>query len=313
MTNSLARRLAASLLLATLAVATVGCSTGSQSDDSGGAESAADTGYAAGDEPASDSLLGAPEAENERNGVQNASTSTTTQTASVISTGSVSLRGDDVEDLRNDVADIVLAHGGTIADEQSTTGGSEKDELRTARLVLRIPSSDFAATLDELKRLGTLDSVKSASKDVTTEVIDTQVRVAAQERSIARIVELLDRAKSIRDIMAIEAQLTDRQANLESLQSQQAWLADQTSLATISVEINRTDVPVATKEKDRGFLTGLATGWSGLKTFVVGTLTVLGVVLPFASVLALIGFPFWFLVRRFTRRPAPSPGLTPEV
>ena len=50
-----------------------------------------------------------------------------------------------------------------------------------------------------------------------------------------------------------------------------------------------------------GFLAGLAAGWKALKSFTVGTLTVVGALLPFLVVFALIGAPIVWLVRR--RRP----------
>ncbi|MGD9957872.1 DUF4349 domain-containing protein [Nocardioides sp.] len=290
-TTSSARRLAATTLLLSLGLALTACSSGS--DDS----SADSGGVSALSEPAADAPVDG-DAFSARNAADKASPEAT---QSIISTSSIALRGDDVQAIRDDVADIVAAHSGTIADERSV---SSKGSLKTSRLVLRVPGSDFEAALEELKKVAEVETSTKKAEDVTTQVIDTRVRVAAQVRSIKRITELLDRAQSIRDIMAIEAQLTRRQATLDSLQAQQAWLADQTSLATISVEINRTDVPVAHKEKDRGFLTGLSAGWSGLKTFVVGALTVLGAVLPFAVVLGFFAVPAWFVLRRFARRPA---------
>ena len=221
------------------------------------------------------------------------------QTRAVISTGSVDLRGDDVQAARDEVEAIVTAHGGQIDDERSTS--DDDGELRTTHLVLRFPSADFAATLDELKKVADLQSATSKSEDVTTQVIDNDIRVRAQARSIKRIEQLLDRARSIRVIMAIEAQLSRRQAALDSLESQQAWLSNQTSLATITVEINRTDVPVA-EDDHSGFLAGLSAGWHGLKATTVGVLTATGALLPFLAVLALIGLPLLLLVRRLGRR-----------
>ncbi|CUR55091.1 putative Lipoprotein [metagenome] len=301
MTPASTRRLAAITLLATLGLTFAAC-TGAGSDS---ASSDGDAGVAAAPEA---DRLDAP-----ADGFDSNTFSTVSDAAnaekqapeerSVISTSAITLRGDDVQGIRDDVADIVAAHGGTIADERSA---SSKGSLRTSRLVIRVPGSDFEATLDELKKAGKVDSFTTKAEDVTTQVIDTRVRVAAQVRSIKRITELLDQAQSIRTIMAIEAQLTRRQAALDSLQAQQAWLADQTTQATISVEINRTDVPVVEEEKDRGFLTGLSAGWSGLKTFVLGSLTVLGAVLPFAVLIAVLGIPAWFVLRRFVRRPEVS-------
>ena len=283
-TNSRVRRLAASTLLATLAVVFTACSS---SDDAGGA-SGGDA--LEGDVPAAAPAKSGDTAKRARSAVQ---------TRAVIATGSVTLRGKDVQAARDEVESIVTAHGGTIDDERSTS--DDDGELRTTRLVLRFPSADFTATFDELKQVAELQSATSKSEDVTTQVINNGIRVRAQARSIQRIEQLLDRAQSIRDIMAIEAQLTRRQAALDSLESQQAWLSDQTSQATITVEINRTDVPVA-EETDRGFLAGLSAGWNGLKATTVGVLTATGALLPFAVVLAVLGPPVWLLARRLVRR-----------
>ena len=273
-------------MLATLAVAITGCSA--NDDDAGGSSSqmAAEDG----DAPANGALVSDLK-ETARSAVQ---------TRAVISTGSVDLRSADVQAARDEVEAIVTDHGGQIDDERSTS--DDDGELRTTHLVLRFPSADFAATLDELKKVAELQSAKSKSDDVTTQVIDNDIRVRAQARSIKRIEKLLDRARSIRVIMAIEAQLSRRQAALDSLESQQAWLSNQTSLATITVEINRTDVPVA-EEDHSGFLAGLSAGWHGLKATTVGVLTATGALLPFLAVLALIGLPLVLLVRRLGRGP----------
>ena len=61
-------------------------------------------------------------------------------------------------------------------------------------------------------------------------------RPTPQHRTGSRT--LLDRAQNLRDIVLIESELTRRQADLDSLEHQSAYLADQTSLATITVDID---------------------------------------------------------------------------
>jgi hypothetical protein len=283
-TNSRVRRIAASALLAALAAAFTGCSA--NDSDAGGTSS--EVAALDGDAPANGAVAGGSAAR----------ARPAVQTRAVISTGSVELRGADVQAARDEVKAIVTTHGGQIDDERSTS--DDDGELQTSHLVLRVPSADFAATLDELKKVADLQSATSKSEDVTTQVIDNDIRVRAQERSIKGIERLLDRARSIRVIMAIEAKLSRRQADLDSLKAQQAWLSNQTSLATITVEINRTDVPVA-REDHSGFLAGLSAGWHGLKATTVGVLTATGALLPFLAAVALIGLPLMSLVRRRAR------------
>jgi hypothetical protein len=224
----------------------------------------------------------------------------------VISTAAVSLTSDDVAEARFDVQKIVDQFGGEVAEEQ-TEGG---EDMRRSRVVIRIPSDEFSQAVAALEKVGALESSTRKSEDVTTQVIDNAARIRAQEESLRRVEVLLGRATSIRDIVAIESQLTRRQADLDSLKSQQAFLADQTSLSTITVHIERTKDATEEKEPDpddAGFLEGLDDGWDALTKFGTGVATVVGAVLPFAVVLGLLGVPASLAVRRFGRRRTSTP------
>ena len=219
----------------------------------------------------------------------------------VISTGTVSLGSKDPARARFEVQRIVDQFRGTVAEEETIT--SDGGEVEMARLVLRVPSGSFGDVMTALEKTGELLSTTSGSEDVTTQVIDNEVRIRAQTKSLERIEALLARAKDLQEIVAIEAQLTRRQADLDSLKSQQAWLEDQTSQATITVHIERTakdDEPDET-----GFLSGLENGWSGLLATLSGLATALGLVLPFVGLLVLAGVPVWLLARAVVRRRAP--------
>jgi hypothetical protein len=224
----------------------------------------------------------------------------------VISTGTVSLVSSDVGEARREVQRIVDAQRGTVSEESTET---DDDGAATySRLVIRVPSSSFAETMLSLEKAAELRTSQVSSEDVTTQVIDTDVRVRAQEASLRRVEQLLARASSLKDIIWIESQLTSRQAELESLKSQQAWLSDQTSESTITIDISRKEVTKAEKpdSDDAGFLTGLKGGMKALGGFATAMATIVGALLPFAIVLAVFGLPVWLLVRRSVRRRPPK-------
>ena len=235
------------------------------------------------------------------------------QSRALISTGTVSLSARDVADARFDVQKVVDRFGGEISDERSDTGDDGK--LSRVHLVVRVPAADFTRAMDALTGVGHLEYSSSKSRDVTTQVIDVQSRLRVQRRSVNRITELLDRAQNLRDIVLIEGQLTRRQATLDSLERQSAYLADQTSLSTVTVDIERTPAHRTQRHEDHtGFLAGLGAGWHGLTAVTVALATALGALLPFAVValaLALLGWP---LLRPLRRRhtppdePVASPG-----
>ena len=238
-----------------------------------------------------------------------------TQQQALIRTGTVALRSDDVGQTRYDVQVLVDEHDGQVADDKTETDKSGSP-LRS-RMVLRVPVGDFDEVMTSLAGLAQLASTTTSSEDVTTQLIDVEARIAVQTRSVQRVRQLLAQAASIRDIMAIEAELSDRQAELDSLTQQQAYLKDQTSFSTIRVNIERKPSATAApaKDDDSGFLAGLAAGWHGLKSTVVAVATVVGALLPFVLLALLLGVPAWFLVRRIRRTPpalvAPGPESTP--
>lgn len=285
------------LAVAAVLLSLTACSSG---EDDGGASGGATSAEA----PAADDADSAPEAARslaDGSGAQ-AKPAAVEQRA-VIATGDVALRGDDVGQALVDVRRVVDGAGGEVEEENTETDRSGAP-LRS-RLVLRVPEDRFDETLAALKEVATLVSSSSSKKDVTTEVLDVGVRVEVQRRSIERIAALLDQATSIRDVVAIEAQLSQRQADLASLEKQQEHLAGQTSMSTVTVSVERTRdgaPPADDGSDDAGFLRGLDAGWHALATFAVGLATFLGAILPWLVVLLVLGLPGLVLVRRLRGR-----------
>lgn len=227
----------------------------------------------------------------------------------IIAKGNVSCESDDVAATVFHVGRIADEHGGEITERETTT--NKDGVISTARLLLRVPVDAFDKAFQDLEGVVDLTSSNTGKEDVTTKVIDTKVRIRAQRRSLQRVEQLFDRAQSISDIIRIESQVSRRQADLESLERRLSYMNDQTSMSTISVNIS---LPPEKKEKteekkepeEAGFLAGLEDGWDGLKSFGTDLATLTGRLLPFATVLLLVGGPLWLLVRRLRRRPVAS-------
>jgi len=220
----------------------------------------------------------------------------------VISTGQVTVHTKEMTKARAEVVRLVDSWGGAVADEQSTS--DDQGRLRDTTMTLRVPTSSFDEAMAAFGTLGEVEQRSQKSEDVTTKVIDTDARVRAAERSIRQIEALLSRAEKLGDIIAIESDLARRQADLDSLKSQQAWLKDQTSLSTINLYLSRPAHHTGPTHEAKGFLAGLENGWDALVGSSVVALTVLGAVVPFAVLVLLVGVPVW-LVRR--RRMVPPP------
>ncbi len=226
----------------------------------------------------------------------------------IISKGQISLTTHDIPHARFQLQELLDGWNGTIANEQSTA--DKKGHTDESRLELRIPSSHFDDAMNAISNLGTLVSRNRSSEDVTTQVIDNNTRVRSQKLSIARIQALLAQAQNLTQVISIESELSQRQADLDSLEQQQKYLADQTSLATIDLYLSTPGKAVVIHHgSHHSFWSGLKSGWNHLGTSTAAVLDAVGTALPFGIVLALIGAPGWLVWRRRTPKaalPAPS-------
>jgi hypothetical protein len=222
---------------------------------------------------------------------------TAPMTRAVISTGQVTIHTTSINRARSEVIRLVSSWDGVVADEQ--TSSNDHGRAVESTLTLRVPTPRFSDAMTAFAGLGEVEQQSRKSDDVTTKVIDNDARVRAAERSIRQIEALLGRAQKLGDIISIESDLARRQADLDSLKSQQAYLADQTSQSTINVYLSlpsRAEAP--TKAEAHGFVAGLSGGWTALGSTTVAVLTVVGAVLPFAVLLLILGVPVWLVVRR---------------
>lgn len=233
----------------------------------------------------------------------------------VIRTASMVLIAENVDETRLRVADVIDGVGGAIASETTSTvpGAEERGDIQTIRLGLQVPTERFDATVKALSELGTVPQRTIRTEDVTTEVADVDSRVESAQAALIRIRALLDRANSLGSVIRLESELSERQADLESLLAQQRALAGQTRLATIDLELTteRRPEPKPDEEvEDKGFFAGLAQGWDALRGFLLGLSTAVGVLLPFAAVTAVLVIPVLVRYRRRGLQPVSPPPAT---
>ncbi|HEX6328280.1 MAG TPA: DUF4349 domain-containing protein [Jiangellaceae bacterium] len=202
---------------------------------------------------------------------------------------------DDVARAAARAAALAETSGGFVANE--STEGTD-----SATLTLRIPSARHTTVVRDLEKLGEVEHRSRTAEDVTAEVVDVEARVASQRRSIARIRELLDQAGDLSDVVHIESELANREANLDSLLSRQEQLSSLTTLATVTVTFYKTDEAPEDGPNAVGFMSGLRGGWDAFVATIRVVGAVAGALLPFAGAAALVGIPGWLLWRR--RRPA---------
>ncbi|MEU0068186.1 DUF4349 domain-containing protein [Streptomyces sp. NPDC006332] len=291
-------------LLLAAALALTGCSAG------GG-----DSGTTADDRPAAQSDAkaaapgGAAESDRSRGTGGAKATAPLKVTSHIIRTASLTVQVKDVPKALDEARGTVENAGGYVGDESTSR---DQDGHERTRVVLRVPVDRYDTVLDELQGTGKLLERTAKAQDVTDQVVDVDSRIASQRASVARVRELMDQATKLSDVVTLEGELSRRESDLEALLAQQSSLKDRTSLATITLSLSETPVKKAAhKDDDPGFVDALAGGWDAFVTMLRWLAVVIGAVLPFLAVAALIVLAWLRMIRpRLPRRPATPPATT---
>jgi hypothetical protein len=215
----------------------------------------------------------------------------------IVYTADLTVRSGNVTQATAQAKQIVAAAGGYVSNESDTeTPGSHP----SATITFKVPSAKYQGVLGQLasSRVGRQESLHQQADDVTQEVADVNSRVTSAQATLASFRDLLGRAKSVSEVIRVEQEIASRESDLESLQARQKALNAQTTNATITLRLEGTTT--AHREHHRsGFVGGVATGWDAFTTFLSGLALVLGWLLPFLGLAALIGLPSLWLWRRF--------------
>jgi hypothetical protein len=227
----------------------------------------------------------------------------------VVTTASASLAVEDPAAAAQRVSELVESAGGRV-DERTEQAASGEDDGATADLVVRVPATELTGVLADLKDLGDVETVSLSRSDQTATAVDLDARISALQSSVTRLQALMDDAATTDALLKAESVLSERQQELESLQSKRASLADQVELSTLSVHLE--PFGVAPAGGPDGFGDGLGTGWRALTSALGAAVVVLGVLLPWLALAALVAAGVLVPLRLVRRRSAVDAPASPQ-
>jgi hypothetical protein len=227
----------------------------------------------------------------------------------IIRTGTMDLQVSDVDGAAADATKVVTAAGGYVAGSERSLDGDRP----FARLTFRIPAARWDATLAELRALGTkVLGEQTTADEVTAQVVDLDARLKNLRATETQLLGVMQQAVKIPDILAVQAELTNVQGQIEQLQAQRDTLADQAAQGTLTTSFGLAPAPVQ----------AVTNAWDPATVIADATATLVGLGQSIASAgiwLAIVGLPILLVgllvlvplllvVRRLARRtPDPIP------
>lgn len=232
------------VLLSVLLLALVACGGASSEYDESGAYDASGAPPGMEDGAEEEMPMEAPAAEPEAMGGADADASGEAApnqqgvTRRIIYNGSLQLRVDDPRAVAQTMGALAQRHGGYVSNANIYEVG---DDSYRASVQLRVDAGQFDEAMSELRTLGSeVLSENIGTRDVTDQYVDLEARIENLERTETELQILLTEARedgSTEDVLTVYRELTSIREQIEQLQGQLNVLADQVSLATISVEL----------------------------------------------------------------------------
>jgi hypothetical protein len=133
--------------------------------------------------------------------------------------------------LASQVVQLAYSVGGYVA-YQSTMSSS-------AYLVIRVPAADYQQVLSEIQGMGNVTSTTSNSNDVTVKYTDLNASLASLVVERNDLLKLIEQSTSVNSTLAIEAQLQEVNALINSVQSEILQTQRLITYSTITISISK--------------------------------------------------------------------------
>jgi hypothetical protein len=208
---------------------------------------------------------------------------------------------DDIPSALQQVEDLAALEGGFVSSSNIVTGSGDGAE-RSGFVTIRVPAEAYTRVIRQLRDIaGEVESESSQATEVTEEYTDLQSRLRNLEATEARYLELLGRAQTVDEILAVQDRVNSTRAEIEQVVGRLSVLNDLVDLATITVEL--TVPPAIVQEEDgKGWAEeALSTSWEATKgaLMVLGTIAIAGAfVLPWIVIGGIVIGGGWRLVGR---------------
>lgn len=214
----------------------------------------------------------------------------------LVRTGTVSIRVDDYDAARRNVASKARSMGGYVGESNENLHREGNRTWRTGYVVVRIPSDSFSGMLDAAKAEGTVVNEKTKTKDVSDQLVDLEARLENLRAKRDRLREFYDRANGTDELLQVENRLSSVQGKIERLKAEKRSLEDQVAYSTLRVELAEpepepsTPTPTTTTTATPYHERSVASAFADSATFLVvlarSTVVTFAYVAPFLLVAA---------------------------
>lgn len=208
---------------------------------------------------------------------------------------------EDLDALLEAITEKINQLGGYIEQQEIYHGSpSAQRRYRRGTLTIRIPAEKLNEFVTKVTEESNIVSSNETTDDVTLRYVAIQSRISALETEQTRLLELLAKAETTRDLLEIEERLTEVRTELEEITSQLRVMDNQVNYGTVNLSVSEVKEYTVVEEPEtvwqrigNGFMQSLKSIGKGFTEFFVWIVTSL----PHLVLWGIVGFGIWAVAR----------------
>lgn len=208
----------------------------------------------------------------ETNG-QNLDNQTIVDKQKIIKDGNMTLKSRNISDSKKRIDQLLKKLNAYYESEDL----QNNEQSVAYNLKIRITSASFEQLIAALENgEDKIEAKNLQARDVTEEYVDIETRLTTKRQYLQRYKQILAKAATVKDILAIEENIRTLEEEIDSQQGRLKYLADQVAFSTLNINLYQEKEYL--QQPQSGFLTrtkvALNNGWQSIVDFVLWMLSI---------------------------------------
>lgn len=217
----------------------------------------------------------------------------------------ISAETDDLDTLLKQVDEKLASLSGYAENREVYHGSTRYTRSRNAELTLRIPAAQLDQFVSHVTGLANVTSSTETADDITLTYVATESRIKALQTEYDRLLELLEKAENMTDLLAIEKRLTQVRGDLEDVTSKLKLYDNMVDYGTVYLSLSEVKEYTDTTEPEtvwqrigKGFMQSL----EDLGEFFTELFVFIVVGIPYFVVLGIVILVIVLIVKRRNKK-----------
>ena len=195
---------------------------------------------------------------------------------------------------------------GYVETRETYNGGmTAKRSSRHVEMTVRIPADKLDVFLNHMQDSAHIVTSNESVENITLSYVATESRVNALQAEEERLLELMEQAENMSDLLQIEKRLTEVRAELEQVTSQLRVYDNQVDYGTVHLTVSEVKEYTEVEEPEtvwERITAGLKNSFESLGTFFTDFFVFIVVALPYIAVILAVLIPTVIIIRRRKRK-----------